>query len=56
MEQPRFASARSIGNAIDRASPRMLSRPFALRDQTMPRRALETITAEDIPIGGVFAR
>jgi probable Rubsico expression protein CbbX len=56
MLQPRFANARSIRNAIDRARLRMANRLFALRDAPMTRQALETITAEDIRVSRVFAQ
>jgi probable Rubsico expression protein CbbX len=54
MQQPRFANARSIRNAIDRARLRMANRLFAQRDRPLDRRALETITEEDIRISRVF--
>jgi len=56
MQQPRFANARSIRNAIDRARLRMANRLFALRDTPATRQALETITAEDILTSRVFAQ
>jgi probable Rubsico expression protein CbbX len=56
MQQPRFANARSIRNAIDRARLRMANRLFAQRDTPLDRRALETITAEDIRASRVFSQ
>ena len=56
MQQPRFANARSIRNAIDRARLRMANRLFAQRDTPLDRRALETITAADIRVSRVFSQ
>jgi probable Rubsico expression protein CbbX len=56
MEQPRFANARSIRNAIDRARLRMANRLFALKDTKLDRIDLETITAEDIRASRVFSQ
>jgi len=56
MQQPRFANARSIRNAIDRARLRMANRLFARRDTPLDRLALETITAEDIRASRVFSQ
>jgi probable Rubsico expression protein CbbX len=56
MQQPRFANARSIRNAIDRARLRMANRLFALRDTRLDRVDLETITAEDIRASRVFSQ
>jgi probable Rubsico expression protein CbbX len=56
MQQPRFANARSIRNAIDRARLRMANRLFAQRDMPVTRLALETITAEDIRVSRVFSQ
>jgi probable Rubsico expression protein CbbX len=55
MAQPRFANARSIRNAIDRARLRMANRLFARRDTKLDRIDLETITAEDIRASRVFS-
>jgi probable Rubsico expression protein CbbX len=55
MEQPRFANARSIRNALDRARLRQANRLFAERGRLLDRRALQTITAADIRASRVFA-
>ena len=55
MQQPRFANARSIRNALDRARLRQASRLFAERGRPLDRAALETITAADIRASRVFA-
>ena len=54
MTQPRFANARSIRNALDRARLRQASRLFATRT-AVGREALATIEAEDIRRSRVFA-
>ena len=51
---PRFANARSIRNAIDRARLRQASRLYERRD-TLGRRDLMTIEAVDILASSVFA-
>ncbi len=55
MQQPRFANARSVRNALDRARLRQANRLFASR-ATAPvdRAALQTIAAEDIRASRVF--
>src|SRR5690348_17167202 len=55
MAQPRFANARSIRNALDRARLRQANRLFAERGQLLDRTALQTITAADIRASRVFA-
>jgi probable Rubsico expression protein CbbX len=55
MEQPRFANARSIRNALDRARLRQANRLFAERGLPLDRAALQTITAADIRASRVFA-
>jgi len=55
MEQPRFANARSIRNALDRARLRQANRLFAERGRLLDRTALQTITATDIRASRVFA-
>jgi probable Rubsico expression protein CbbX len=55
MEQPRFANARSIRNALDRARLRQANRLFAERGQPLDRTALQTITAADIRASRVFS-
>lgn len=54
MEQPRFANARSIRNALDRARLRQANRLFAERGRLLDRAALQTITAADIRASRVF--
>ncbi len=55
MERPRFANARSIRNALDRARLRQASRLFAAMGPPVTREVLETIEAEDIRRSRVFA-
>jgi probable Rubsico expression protein CbbX len=55
MTQPRFANARSVRNALDRARLRQASRLFAARGEPMSRERLATIEAEDIRRSRVFA-
>jgi probable Rubsico expression protein CbbX len=55
MEQPRFANARSIRNAIDRARLRHAARLFDLPGP-LSREELMTIEAEDILRSSVFAK
>jgi probable Rubsico expression protein CbbX len=55
MEQPRFANARSIRNALDRARLRQANRLFAERGRLLDRIALQTITAADIRASRVFS-
>jgi len=54
MAQPRFANARSIRNALDRARLRQANRLFENRTGPVDRRALETIAAADIRASRVF--
>jgi probable Rubsico expression protein CbbX len=54
-EQPRFANARSIRNAVDRARLRQAARLFA-QDGTPTREQLVTIEAQDILRSSVFDR
>jgi probable Rubsico expression protein CbbX len=55
MGQPRFANARSIRNALDRARLRQANRLFAARAAgPVDRTALQTISAEDIRASRVF--
>ncbi len=56
MQQPRFANARSLRNAIDRVRLGMANRLFAQRATPLDRQALETITADDIRASRVFAQ
>jgi probable Rubsico expression protein CbbX len=53
--QPRFANARSIRNALDRARLRHANRLFERRDGALSREALTTIEAEDIRTSRVFS-
>jgi probable Rubsico expression protein CbbX len=54
--QPRFANARSIRNALDRARLRQASRLFERRDRLISRDDLMTIEAADIRASRVFAK
>jgi probable Rubsico expression protein CbbX len=55
MTQPRFANARSVRNALDRARLRQASRLFDAREEPLAREKLLTIEAEDIRKSRVFA-
>jgi len=55
MARPRFANARSIRNALDRARLRQANRLFARMSEGVTRKALETIEAEDLRKSRVFA-
>ncbi len=55
-EQPLFANARSIRNALDRARLRQANRLFAEKDRTLTLEGLITIDAEDIRQSRVFGR
>ena len=55
MRQPRFANARSIRNALDRARLRQANRLFTARGGALDAAALQLITAEDIRQSRVFA-
>jgi probable Rubsico expression protein CbbX len=55
MQRPRFANARSIRNALDRARLRHASRLLADSAAPLDRTALETISADDIRASRVFA-
>ena len=54
-EQPNFANARSIRNALDRARLRQASRLFARGGAPLTRDELMTIEAEDIRVSRVFS-
>jgi probable Rubsico expression protein CbbX len=54
MQQPHFANARSIRNAIDRARLRHANRLFGNRDGLVTRRDLVTLGAADIRASRVF--
>ncbi len=55
IEQPHFANARSVRNALDRARLRQASRLFADRDRALSRDDLTTIAEADIRASRVFA-
>jgi len=54
LEQPHFANARSVRNALDRARLRQASRLFADRDRAFTRDDLSTIESSDIRASRVF--
>lgn len=54
IEQPRFANARSVRNALDRARLRQASRLFADRDRELTKEDLTSIAAEDLRASRVF--
>ena len=54
MEQPHFANARSVRNALDRARLRAASRLFAVRDRALTESDLTTLAPEDILASRVF--
>jgi probable Rubsico expression protein CbbX len=54
LEQPHFANARSVRNALDRARLRQASRLFADRDRVLTETDLTTITAADLLASRVF--
>lgn len=54
-EQPHFANARSIRNALDRARLRQANRLFETSKGPLDATALSTISAEDITASRVFA-
>ena len=55
IEQPHFANARSVRNALDRARLRQASRLFVQRDRALSRDDLITLTEADIRASRVFA-
>ena len=55
MTQPRFANARSVRNALDRARLRQANRLFAQDNGPLDGMMLQTITAEDIKASRVFS-
>lgn len=54
MLQPRFANARSVRNALDRARLRQASRLFGALGEPVTRERLETLEAEDLRRSRVF--
>jgi probable Rubsico expression protein CbbX len=54
-QQPHFANARSVRNALDRARLRQASRLFADRERQLTADDLTTITAQDILASRLFA-
>lgn len=54
MEQPHFANARSIRNALDRARLRQANRLFAEPDRELTRDVLMAIEGEDLRASRVF--
>jgi hypothetical protein len=55
MQQPHFANARSIRNALDRARLRQASRLFAEREHELGAAELTTIEAADLLASRLFA-
>jgi probable Rubsico expression protein CbbX len=54
MQQPHFANARSVRNALDRARLRAASRLLAVHDRALTESDLTTLTPEDILASRVF--
>jgi hypothetical protein len=54
MQQPHFANARSVRNALERARLRAASRLFAERNRALTESDLTTIAPEDILASRVF--
>jgi probable Rubsico expression protein CbbX len=54
LQQPHFANARSVRNALDRMRLRQASRLFAERDRELTREDLTTIESPDIRASRVF--
>lgn len=54
MQMPNFANARSVRNALDRARLRQANRLFAQHQDTLTKKDLVTIEAEDILVSRVF--
>ena len=55
LQQPHFANARSVRNALDRARLRQASRLFADRDKQLTADDLTTLTESDIRASRVFS-
>ena len=56
MTQPRFANARSVRNALDRARLRQANRLFNENSAALTRDDLQTITEADIRSSRVFQK
>ena len=54
LQQPHFANARSVRNALDRARLRQASRLFADRERQLNADDLSTIAASDILASRLF--
>jgi hypothetical protein len=54
MQQPHFANARSVRNALDRLRLRQASRLFAERDRVLSREDLTTLAESDVRASRVF--
>ncbi|MFT3816938.1 MAG: CbbX protein [Rubrivivax sp.] len=55
VQQPHFANARSVRNALDRARLRQASRLFGERERALSREDLSTISEADIRASRVFS-
>jgi len=55
LQQPHFANARSVRNALDRMRLRQASRLFADRDRELTETDLTTLTPDDIRASRLFA-
>jgi probable Rubsico expression protein CbbX len=55
LQQPHFANARSVRNALDRARLRQASRLFAERERELTREDLTTLEPSDIRASRLFA-
>lgn len=53
-QQPHFANARSIRNALDRARLRQANRLFSTSTGPVTAKELSTITVEDLKVSRVF--
>jgi hypothetical protein len=56
LQQPHFANARSVRNALDRARLRQASRLFAERERVLSAAELTTLAESDIRASRVFAQ
>jgi hypothetical protein len=54
LQQPHFANARSVRNALDRIRLRQASRLYSERDRVLDAQALSTLDASDILASRVF--